>query len=61
MDNVKNALSKTKNFVVQHKTAIAVAATATAAVVIIRRNQKLFNEFLDEKGLMDEYYKTPEA
>jgi PHD/YefM family antitoxin component YafN of YafNO toxin-antitoxin module len=61
MDTVKNALSKTKNFVVQHRTAVAVTATATAAAVIIYRNQKQFNQFLDSKGLTDEFYKIPES
>lgn len=56
MDPVKNALHKTKEFVTNHKTAVAVAITATAGLVIIRRNQREFNEFLDSKGLTDEFY-----
>lgn len=60
MDPVKNALTRTKKFVVNHKTAVAVAITATAGLVIIRRNQREFNDFLKEKDLFDEYYNTPE-
>jgi len=56
MNAAKTAIIRSKNFVVKHKTAVAVAATAAAGLALVYRNQKLFNEFLTEKGLMEEYY-----
>lgn len=53
---MKNKLIAAKNFVVENKVAIATTATAIAAVALVVRNQKLVNEFLEEKGLLDEFY-----
>ncbi len=60
MPNIKALPSKIKNHVVSHKAAYVAGAVAIAAVALQQRNQKLFNEFLDEKGLTEEYY-TPDA
>jgi hypothetical protein len=45
-----------KKFVQNHKVAIAITVTATAFIVMIMRDQKALNKFLDEHGLADEYY-----
>lgn len=59
LDAVKNAAASTKNFVIKHKTAIAVtAAVATTAVVVVKLHEQQSNirdEFLTERGLMDEF------
>lgn len=59
MNPVKKTASATKNFVVKHRTAIAVTVTAaTTAVVMDKlRGAALHDhvEFLEEKGLKDEY------
>lgn len=58
--NVKSALARTKQFVSDHKVAIAigVATTVTAVVCIkIQRSAiKDWNNFLTEKGLIDQFY-----
>lgn len=56
MDAAKKAIARTQEFVSDHKTAIAVAATATVAVVLHRRTVKVWNEFLETEGLMDKFY-----
>lgn len=56
MDKIKNAASRTKKFVKDHKTALTVVATATPLVMLQLRTSREFNDFLAEKGLMDEYY-----
>ncbi len=58
--NIKTIPSKIKNHVSTHKAAYVAGAVAVAAIALQQRNQKVFNEFLDEKGLTEEYY-TPEA
>lgn len=49
-------LATAKNFVARHKTAIAVTATATIAVVVNQIALKQHNEFLKEHGLYEEFY-----
>jgi hypothetical protein len=56
---LKTKLARTKKFVSDHRVAIAVAVTLTACAALQVRNQKVLNEFLEEKGLLEEYY-TPE-
>lgn len=56
---MKKKLIASKNFVVKHKTAIAVTTTAAACLVLNHMALKQHNEFLKEKGLYDEFY-TPE-
>jgi len=58
-DTVYTALSSTKNFVVKHKTKIAVAATAVTCLAVNRSSLAQHNELLKEHGLYDAFY-TPE-
>jgi hypothetical protein len=60
MNNVKKTVVSTKNFVVRHKTAVAVAVTATVLTVINRKALDQHDEFLKEHGLYNEFY-TPES
>lgn len=64
MNHAKRALSRTQKFVSDHKVAISVTATAvvtaTACLALNRRNLKVMNEFLTEKGLLEEFWNTPE-
>jgi hypothetical protein len=53
---MKTKIAFLVNFVRRHKVAIAVGMTATAFVLIIMRNQKELNKFLEAHGLMDEFY-----
>lgn len=53
---MKNALIKSKDWVVKHKEAIVVGAIAIGAIALQRNGLKTLNAFLDEKGLSDEYY-----
>lgn len=61
MNKIKKTYISSKNFVNRHKTAIVVTSLAvtTAGTVLMVRNQKQFNEFLEEKGLTDEFYAIP--
>lgn len=59
-ETVTNAASRVKNFVSRHKIAITVAATTTVCVVVQMKITKDWNEFLTEKGLLDEYYHMDE-
>lgn len=55
--NIKAIPSKIKNHVASHKAAYVAGAVAIVAVALQQRNRKLFDEFLDEKGIdRDEYY-----
>lgn len=60
MDPVKNALERTKQFVSDHKVAIAigVATIATAMVCIkIQRSAIVdWNNFLEQEGLIEKFY-----
>lgn len=60
MNPVKKAAVSTKDFVVRHKTAVAVAATATVLTIINQKAIGQHNEFLKEHGLYDEFYFAPE-
>jgi hypothetical protein len=53
---MKTKLIAAKNFVVENKVAITATAVAIAATALVVRNQKLVNEFLEEKGLLEEFY-----
>lgn len=54
-------IASAKNFIARHKTPILVGALAVTAAyaAALTRNKGKFDEFLDEKGLSEEYY-TPE-
>jgi hypothetical protein len=62
MTFAKETLTRTGEFVSKHRVRIAVATTAvitTAACVALNRSAvKQWNEFLDEKGLKDEFYNS---
>lgn len=55
MDKIKKAVKASKDFVVAHKLGLAVAATAFAAVAISRTTAREFNDFLETKGLTEEF------
>lgn len=58
--HIVNAAVSTKNFVSRHKIAVTAVATATVCVVVQMKIVKDWNEFLEEKGLLDEYYHMDE-
>jgi hypothetical protein len=59
MNNVKKTVVSTKNFVVRHKTAVAVATTVLVLQACNRKALNQHDEFLKEHGLFNEFY-TPE-
>lgn len=59
METPETRTSRIKNFVAKHKVAITVIATSTVWYGINRVALKQHDEFLRERGLLDEYY-TPE-
>lgn len=58
---VQQATARIKTFVSKHKTALAVAATATVAVVAHRQTVKAWDKFLTEKDLLEEFYSRNSA
>lgn len=56
MNIVKTKAVAAKKFVEDHKTKIAVVATAAPLLALVVRNQKVFNEFLKENDLFDKFY-----
>ncbi len=58
---VKAKTQSVKKFVADHRVAIAVVVTATAAAALQMRTAKSFNDFLKEKDLFDEYYEMDEV
>lgn len=59
MNHIEKATASAKNFVVRHKTKLAVAATATVCYAIHKSALDQHNEFLKEHGLYEQFY-TPE-
>jgi hypothetical protein len=53
---LKNKIAATKKFVEDHKVGLTVVATATPLLMLVIRNQNIFNEFLKEHDLFDEFY-----
>jgi hypothetical protein len=49
-------LNTAKNIVVANKVTIAVVATTVICIAINRRAINQHNEFLTEKGLLEEFY-----
>lgn len=64
MNPIKKTVAAAKEFVQDHKVAIAITATAVVTTTVLLKLRsadiKNLNEFLDERGLTDEFYK-PEA
>lgn len=56
MNKLKKAAVDTKDFVSRHRVALAVTATAATAVVIHVKVISNVNEFLESKGLLEEFY-----
>jgi hypothetical protein len=56
MNNVKKTVVSTKNFVVRHKTAVAVATTVLVLQACNRKALNQHDEFLKEHGLFNEFY-----
>jgi len=59
MNNIKKTAKSTKQFVSKHRVAIAVVTTATLCLAINKRAMREHDLFLEEKGLLEEFY-TPE-
>lgn len=57
---MKKKIAYLVKFVQKHKVAIAVGMTATAFVLMMMRNAKQLNAFLEAHGLTDEYYSISE-
>lgn len=55
-EKIAQAKASVKEFVVKHKTTLAVAATATICLAANRAALKTHNDFLKEHDLYDEYY-----
>ena len=45
-----------RNFIQKHRVAIAIGMTATAFILLMMRNAKVLNAFLEEHNLLDAYY-----
>jgi hypothetical protein len=62
MNAAKKTLARTQKFVADHKVAIAVVTTAAATSAVWFKTTagavRQFNEFLDEKGLLEEFHAT---
>lgn len=59
-ETIAKATTSTKNFVSRHRVALTAAATATACIVVQMKITNHWNDFLQEKGLSDEYYNMDE-
>jgi hypothetical protein len=60
MNPIKNTAIKVKNHLKKNKVAYITSAVAVAAVALNVRNQKIFQEFLTEKGIDPMEYYNPE-
>lgn len=49
-----------KNFVKNHRVAIAVGVTTTMFLLLMMRNAKELNKFLEEHNLLEAYYAIEE-
>lgn len=59
MPKFTQKLKSTKNFVIRHRTSLTFVATAVATATVMAHTQgnaaKELAEFVQDKGLMDEY------
>jgi hypothetical protein len=60
MNKVQQTAAAAKKFVVRHKTAVAVVATASVCVALNRVALQQHNDFLKEHDLYDEFYASEE-
>lgn len=58
---IKQIYTRPRNFVRRHKVGLAVTATALACFALNQAALKQHNEFLAEKGLLDEFYSPEES
>lgn len=56
MNSVKQKAISVKNHVTRNRGRYGVAIGFTAGLALNRRNVRVWNEFLEEKGLTDEFY-----
>lgn len=59
MNEIPATTTHIRDFIEKHKTKLAVAATATLCLAIHRRSLKQHEDFMEERGLLEEFY-TPE-
>jgi hypothetical protein len=59
MNRIKKTLSATKTYVADHRVVLSVTVTAAACLYLNHLALKDHDEFLKEKGLLEEFY-TPE-
>lgn len=60
MDRIKKIPVSIKNHIVAHKGAYAMGLVAVSAIALQQRNRKVFNEFLEEKGIDPMEFYCPE-
>ena len=60
MDKIKKIPARVKKFVKDHKVAVAVISTAAVCLKINRVALRDHDNFLAEKGLLDEFYSPEE-
>lgn len=53
---MKTKIAFLRNFVSTHRVSIAVGMTALAFVLLLMKNQKELNEFLEKHNLTEEFY-----
>lgn len=56
MEIIKKTAIRTRKFVIDHKVAVAVTATALACLKLNRMALESHDEFLKEHGLYDAFY-----
>ncbi len=61
MNRIKTAATSTKKFVNDHRVAIAVIITSITCLVMHIAVIRGLNDFLEEKGLLDEFYPLEEV
>lgn len=60
MNETEKPRRSIRKFVSRHKVAITVVATSACWIAFNKMSLKQFNDFLEEKGLKDEFYATEE-
>jgi hypothetical protein len=53
---MKAKIALLKNFIQDHKVAVTAGVTSAVFILLIMRNQKMLNEFLEKHGLLEEFY-----